>query len=360
MTGTRQALLTGLGAGAALLALAGCELAPKSSRQTGYRGTGLAQVSNTHHKLPDDSIPPEPYPLGPDTGPRAREQYANLQVLGDLSADEFNRLMMSITSWVAPQQGCTYCHDPENLASDKPYTKRVARRMIQMTRAINGQWASHVKQTGVTCYTCHRGENVPLQTWTMAPAGGLGTVRGNRHGQNSPDPNVGYAALPFDPFNSYLKGKTDEIRVASSHVFPSGAPERGIKDAEGSYGLMMHISSALGVNCTFCHNSQSFRSWNESTPQRALAFYGIRMVRDINADYIGPLAAIFPPARLGPAGDARKVNCATCHQGKNKPLGGFNMLKDNPALGPRRAPPIAAAAPVPALAAPARGAATGR
>ena len=353
MTGTRTSLVGGLAAGAALLALSGCELAPKSSRQTGYRGTGLAQVSNTHLKLPDDTIPPEPYPLGPDTGPRAREQYTNLQVLGDLSADEFNRLMMSITSWVAPEQGCNYCHDPENMASDAPYTKKVARRMIQMTRAVNGQWASHVKQTGVTCYTCHRGNNVPVQTWAMAPAGRK-TVLGNRHGQNSPDPNVGYASLPFDPFSSYLKGKTDEIRVASSHIFPPGTPERGIKDAEGSYGLMMHISTSLGVNCTFCHNSQSFRSWNESTPQRALAFYGIRMVRDINEEYIGPLAPLFPTNRLGPGGDSLKVNCATCHQGKNKPLGGFNMLRDNPALGPRRPLPVAAA-PAPPGGAPAAG-----
>jgi mono/diheme cytochrome c family protein len=31
-------------------------------------------------------------------------------------------------------------------------------------------------------------------------------------------------------------------------------------------------------------------------------------------------------------GDVLKVNCATCHQGVNKPLGGYSMLKDNPAL----------------------------
>jgi photosynthetic reaction center cytochrome c subunit len=105
---------------------------------------------------------------------------------------------------------------------------------------------------------------------------------------------------------------------------------------------MMHMSSALGVNCTYCHNSQSFRSWTLSRPQRATAYYGIRMVRDINADYIGPLAAVFPAYRKGPHGDAYKVNCQTCHQGQSKPLAGTSMLALNPTLKAPVAMPIAA------------------
>ena len=56
---------------------------------------------------------------------------------------------------------------------------------------------------------------------------------------------------------------------------------------------MMHISTALGVNCTYCHNTRAFYSWEESTPQRVTAWYGIRMVRDINNNYIGPLAPLY-------------------------------------------------------------------
>jgi photosynthetic reaction center cytochrome c subunit len=26
---------------------------------------------------------------------------------------------------------------------------------------------------------------------------------------------------------------------------------------------MMHFSGSLGVNCTYCHNSQSFAKWEE-------------------------------------------------------------------------------------------------
>ena len=55
---------------------------------------------------------------------RATDVYKNVQVLTDLSADQFNRVMAAITTWVAPQQGCAYCHNVENMADDGIYAKR--------------------------------------------------------------------------------------------------------------------------------------------------------------------------------------------------------------------------------------------
>ncbi len=254
-------------------------------------------------------------------------------MLQGVSKERFDHLMAEITLWVAPpEQGCNYCHNPENMASDEKYTKIVARRMVQMTQNINSRWASHVKQTGVTCYTCHRGNAVPENKWALAAGTpNPGSIRGNKHGQNTPDPNVGYASLPSDPFASYLEGKA-QIRVASSSAFPASNHIVSIKDAEKSYGLMMHISSALGVNCTYCHNTQSFRAWNLSRAQRATAYYGIRMVRDTNDNYLDSLVGVFPAYRKGPHGDAYKANCTTCHQGLAKPLGGVSMLDQAPIL----------------------------
>ena len=111
---------------------------------------------------------------------------------------------------------------------------------------------------------------------------------------------------------------------------------------------MMHISSALGVNCTYCHNTQSFRAWNLSRAQRATAYYGIRMVRDVNENYISSLQAVFPANRKGPHGDPYKVNCTTCHQGLSKPLGGVSMLAQAPVLRGARRPRRPKAAPAPA------------
>jgi photosynthetic reaction center cytochrome c subunit len=113
-----------------------------------------------------------------------------------------------------------------------------------------------------------------------------------------------------------------------------GTTTAGTKDAEATYGLMMRISGALGVNCTFCHNSHNFGDWEHSRLQRVNAWHGIRMVRQTNESYIQPLQTVFPvnAGRLGPMGDPLKVNCQTCHQGHSKPLGGVSMLADNPGL----------------------------
>jgi photosynthetic reaction center cytochrome c subunit len=56
------------------------------------------------------------------------------------------------------------------------------------------------------------------------------------------------------------------------------------------------------------------------------------MVRTINGTYIDSLANVFPANRKGPMGDVLKSNCATCHNGINKPLYGVSLAKDYPEL----------------------------
>ena len=63
-----------------------------------------------------------------------------------------------------------------------------------------------------------------------------------------------------------------------------------------------------------------------------MAWYGIRMVRALNNDYLVPLTSVFPASRLGPTGDAPKINCTTCHNGVYKPLFGANMIQYYPEL----------------------------
>jgi photosynthetic reaction center cytochrome c subunit len=347
MTGHRTLIgpkLAGIAAVAALpLILAGCELGPKESQQLGPRGPAMEQVTNLNLVKPPAAPPPSAYQLTSREGQRARDIYPELQALGDISVDEFGLLMANITAWVVPadappeQAGCNYCHNPENMASYEKYTKTVALSMLKMTQNINVNWQSHVKQTGVTCYTCHRGQGVPQYSWSLKPEPEQRGMTGYRAGQNEPLAVVGYASLPNDPNGTFLLNPA-EIRVNSDQIHPSAMNTKGTKDAEHTYGLMMRVSGALGVNCTFCHNSQNFGEWSHSRIQKQTAWYGIRMVRQMNSNYIQPLATVFPAAgwdqqaRLGPMGDPLKVNCQTCHQGYNKPLGGVSMLADNPAL----------------------------
>ncbi|MCY4263366.1 MAG: photosynthetic reaction center cytochrome PufC [Gammaproteobacteria bacterium] len=317
-----------------VLLLTGCEPPLPATDQQGFRGTGMLEVDNPRRqeaKLAAIVIP-DPLPQVPASGTRSGDIYQNVQVLGDLDVAEFTRFMTAITQWVAPEQGCTYCHAGADFAEDDVYTKVVSRRMIQMTQQINAAWSAHVGDTGVTCFTCHQGQNVPSEMWAMSPEPGRSAgLTASSAGQNMPATNAALSSLPADPFSPYLLGNTN-IRVHTMQALPDGTPLPGTKQAEETYALMMHISDALGVNCTYCHNSQHFASWEGNSPKRVTAWHGIRMVRSLNNEYLEPLGSALPENRLGPLGDAPKVNCTTCHRGLNKPLGGANLLQYHPEL----------------------------
>ncbi len=302
--------------------------------QIGYRGVGQNQVYNMRAvNSPQQqalNAVPEPEDKLDPSGTPSSQAYQNVQVLKNVDSNEFLRLMNAITKWVSPEQGCAYCHgEGGNFAEDNLYTKVVARKMIQMTQNINSNWKNHVANTGVTCYTCHRGNPVPQNVWFESVNSAHGAL-GNKAGQNEPEASVGMASLPNDPFTPFLE-QDKNIRVVSTTALPEGN-RASIKQTEWTYGLMMHMSTALGVNCTYCHNSRAFSAWDQSTPKRSTAWYGIRMVRALNTNYMIPLTNVFPASRLGPHGDVAKQNCTTCHQGAYKPLYGASMVPDYPEL----------------------------
>lgn len=314
--------------------------------QNGPDGSGMAQILSEPRlqaELAAINIPPEPWPLMDDYEglPTAGEIYENVQVLGHLPAEQFDRLMASITEWIAPEEGCAYCHNLDSdspFAADDVYTKIVSRRMIQMTMTINSAWDEHVAPAGVTCYTCHAGQAVPEYIWFENPLAEQPTqMIGDLAQQNQAAEAAAYASLPMDPFSAFLV-EDNEIRVNTDTALPSGN-RTSTKQTEWTYSLMMHMSDSLGVNCTYCHNTQAFASWEQSPPARVSAWYGIRMVRELNNEYLIPLGPEYPAHRLGELGDAPKANCATCHQGLYQPLWGADMLADYPSLsGPGPGP----------------------
>jgi photosynthetic reaction center cytochrome c subunit len=342
----------------AAITLSACERLPVDSVQSGYRGTGMEQVYNprTLEKQIPKNQPPEVVPPVPAGGPAANTVYKNVPVLGNLGVGEFTRTMVAITNWVSPKEGCTYCHAPgEDFSSDSKYQKVVARKMLTMTHHINGEWKNHVGNTGVTCYTCHRGNPVPENIWfTPKPEGRLVGMLGDKAGQNTPAKTVGLSSLPYDPYTPYLLNTagSSDIRVNGVTALPTGN-RHSTKQAEFTYGLMMHMSTSLGVNCTYCHNTRNFAGWDNAPPQRVTAYHGIRLARDINTNYMVPLTTVFPAASKGITGDVPKTNCTTCHQGAYKPLYGAAMAKDYPAMykvalaaAPAPAAMAAAAAPI--------------
>jgi len=100
--------------------------------------------------------------------------FQNLQVLPkDIPRQQLTQLMRSFTAALGVE--CTHCHvgTMQERSKDDNLKKGIARKMIQMTAAINNE---HMKGVGepaadgaakVTCFTCHRGAIKPL----TAPGG---------------------------------------------------------------------------------------------------------------------------------------------------------------------------------------------
>jgi hypothetical protein len=107
----------------------------------------------------------------------------NLQVLPkDMTRQQVTQLMRSFTAALGVE--CSHCHVgtmQERFKDDNP-KKGVARKMIQMTAAINNDMLKGVGDAPaagtakVTCFTCHRGAIKPLN----APSGGGGLTGHDR------------------------------------------------------------------------------------------------------------------------------------------------------------------------------------
>jgi photosynthetic reaction center cytochrome c subunit len=320
------------------IALIGLGYQRSKVEQRGYRGTAMVQLERPSITEAKDKINVYPPPLRPARmdGPLASEAYENIQVLGDLHKAQLPRLMLSIKTWVVPEEGCGYCHNAPNYAADDKYPKLVAREMLKMVRRINTEWTQHVGKTGVTCFTCHRGHPVPGRIWFSSPGRHPnGAMVPSRADYRQPTPSAWATTLPEDPLTDYLLHDRN-VRVAGTTPLPTGNPHT-VLDAKSTYSLMLVMSDSLGVNCTFCHNTRSFAAWDQSTPQRVTAWYGIRMVRDLNNTTMAKVSTLLPQNRMGPAGDGPKIYCATCHRGSQKPLNGAHLLDAYPELRPVRA-----------------------
>ena len=88
----------------------------------------------------------------------------NLKVLpADTPRPQVIMVMRGFTAGLGVQ--CTYCHVQGDFASDDNPKKNTARMMLKMVHTINMNFPDGKEH--VTCYTCHRGAEMPL---TAPPA----------------------------------------------------------------------------------------------------------------------------------------------------------------------------------------------
>ena len=102
----------------------------------------------------------------PTTMQPAIAESTTITVLKGLTVPQFETEMRHFVQGVG--MNCGGCHTRGNFASEDNPKKAIARRMIEMTRALNTRYfPAYVPADGestlgrVTCYTCHRGEASP-------------------------------------------------------------------------------------------------------------------------------------------------------------------------------------------------------
>jgi photosynthetic reaction center cytochrome c subunit len=93
----------------------------------------------------------------------------NVKVLTGLFAQQFQEEMNFMVQ--ALGVSCNTCHVRGNFASEDNEKKLIARRMLEMTKAINKEFFPDFKPKEgesvlgkVTCYTCHKGDSTPKHT----------------------------------------------------------------------------------------------------------------------------------------------------------------------------------------------------
>lgn len=133
------------------------------------------QIADASQQESDKQQPTSLPQAAPPGVKNAAKAYMNLEVLGDIPADQLIPAMRYITFALGVR--CDYCHVQDNFESDEKPTKKRARDMMKMMFAIDN--VSFRGHRAVTCYTCHRGAakaaNMPMLTDLAATAGTPGT-----------------------------------------------------------------------------------------------------------------------------------------------------------------------------------------
>lgn len=102
------------------------------------------------------------------------DKFKNLQVLPkNITEDSLDKIMDGFTVMLGVD--CKYCHTRDKKAdsiiyeSDTKPEKEIARNMMRMTTDINKKYfqfnetVTAEQVQAVTCYTCHKGEPMPVK-----------------------------------------------------------------------------------------------------------------------------------------------------------------------------------------------------
>lgn len=95
----------------------------------------------------------------------AGQKFKNIKVLGDMPADQMGKVMNIMNESLGVN--CDFCHIGDDFEKDGKKEKEDARKMVQMTFAINKDYFQGKQE--VSCSTCHNGRPHPLSVPNLNP-----------------------------------------------------------------------------------------------------------------------------------------------------------------------------------------------
>jgi hypothetical protein len=224
----------------------------------------LTGVSDTLTGSNERSASQETKPAKPEQ--RAEEVYKSIQIFKGLPASVVMGAMEKISGFLGVD--CDHCHVMGEFDKEDKKQKEETRLMFRMVRTIGRELNSN----RVTCYTCHRG-----------------------HARPEPVPSELQAS------SEEAMKKAGEKRRPAEEAFKNIQSLKGV--SAGELGVIMSsFTSALGVDCAFCHELSGFDK--DTKPQKIIARKMLDMTGVVAREHFGGRSP---------------VNCYTCHRGQTQP-----------------------------------------
>ena len=233
-----------------------------TSIQRGYRGLGMDQIVNPRRLEDKLAAEQDPGPAadrrpGRHAGP---EVYENVKVLGDLDSRRVHPADGRDHGLGGAAAGLHLL--PRRGRATSPPTRSTPRwwrgGCSRWSRNINGDWQTHVH--GHRRHLLHlpprpaRARRMSGSTIRAAAARPACSATMRARTTRSAGPAT--RSLPYDPFTPFLEQDNNIRVVADDGRCPAPTTSRSSRPS-GPTRLMIHFSTSLGVNCTYCHNSRA-------------------------------------------------------------------------------------------------------
>ena len=178
----------------------------------------------------------------------AEDVYKNIQVLRGIPENQFLSTMGFFSASIG--ESCEYCHDDESswagYAKDNDH-KQTARKMVLMMNAINQSYFGGRRM--LTCYSCHRGTDLPKVTPNLAEQYSAPIVE---------EPDAITERAPGEPsadqiLDKYIQALGGAQRLASITSFTAKGTYQGYAEIEKS--PIEILAKAPGQRATIIHTS---------------------------------------------------------------------------------------------------------